>query len=294
MQVSIIIVNYNTFQLTSNCIRSVIEHTKGVSYEIVLVDNASKECNADLFLQEFPEIVLVKSTINGGFAKGNNWGIEKAKGEYILMLNSDTYLIEDSISTAINHFEQHSSIGALGVRMVYPNLKIQNTARRFRSIQLELLDLFRFIPKFKSYPNRAKLMLGKYFNSDFSTECDWVNGAFFMFSKSILKKLSAKKLDERFFMYGEDQLWCYQFKQLGFPSYFLSNTTIVHINNGSTNKNKHLQLILTMIKNELIIIQERKGRGLYYYLFCCIYLSKEYSRYAIKYLLLNIFGRRLS
>lgn len=293
MKVSVVIINYNTFQLTCNCIASVMEYTKQVDYEIILVDNASTECNPKLFKEKFPQVVLVESKINGGFAKGNNWGIEQSSGEYILLLNSDTYLKEDSISIAANTLENNNQIGVVGARMVYPDGKLQYSARKFRGIQWELLDFFRFLLLALPYRKRAVLMLGKYFKADFNTFSDWVNGAFFMLPKQFLHKLPDNKLNERFFMYGEDQLWCYQFNQLGFKSYFLADTTIIHIANASTNPNKILQLILTIIKNELEIMKIRKGKGFYYYCFCSVYLAKEYSRYAIKYLLFKFSGRLL-
>ena len=183
MDVSIIIINYNTFQLTSECIRSVIAFTKEISYEIIVVDNASMECDADIFKEKFPEIILVKSQKNGGFAYGNNLGIEKASGEFILLLNSDTILTEDSISKTVAYAEQNPNAGVIGCRMIFPDGDIQYTARRFRSIQWELLDLFRFIPMLNPYKSRAKLMLGKYFRHDENINCDWVNGAFFLFPK---------------------------------------------------------------------------------------------------------------
>jgi len=259
-----------------------------------LVDNDSKECDPKHFLQRFPYLKLIENKINDGFAKGNNLGIDSATGDIILLLNSDTYLTEDSISIAAKAFEdKQTNIGVLGVRMVYPDKGFQYSARNFRSISWELFDLFRFIPLGIPYKKRAKLMMGKYFKTDFSTYCDWVNGAFFMFPKALLEKFPDKKLDERFFMYGEDQLWCYQFNKLGYSSYFLCDTTIVHIHNASTKKEKQLQLILKMITNELEIMRVRKGRGLYYILFCIIYLSKEYGRYAIKYLLFKLNGKLL-
>ena len=97
MDVSVIIINYNTFVLTSDCIRSVIRCTIGVEYEIIVVDNASTECDANDFLKEFPNIKLVKNKINGGFAYGNNLGIAQATGDHILLLSSDTVLTDDSI-----------------------------------------------------------------------------------------------------------------------------------------------------------------------------------------------------
>ena len=227
-EVSIIILNYNTFQLTCNCIESVVKHTKDVSYEIILVDNNSTECNAELFLEKFTSIKLIKSNINGGFAKGNNLGIEAATGNYILLLNSDTYLIEDAISNTFKATKNRNVEEVIGCKMIFESGKIQHTARKFRSINWEILDLLRIVLYILPYSTRAKLMLGKYFNCDFSTTCDWLNGAFFMFSKSMLQNLPNQKLDERFFMYGEDHLWCLQFKQLGYDCFFYEKTVAVY------------------------------------------------------------------
>ena len=273
--VSIIILNYNTFALTSNCIRSVIEMTKGTHYEIVLVDNASTECQADLFLQEFPSIKLVKNSVNSGFADGNNKGIEFATGEFLLLLNSDTIFQEDSITKAVQTIAANKTIGVLGCRLIYPDGKLQYTARRYRSISWELFDLFRFIPMLMPYKVRSRRMMGKYFKHDSVMECDWVNGAFFLLPKTIIEKLPEKKLDERFFMYGEDQLWCEQIKNLGYKILFYSGTTIIHINSGSTDLSKQLQLRKTMMKHELEIMKLRKDRGVYYYVFRFLFVGKE-------------------
>ncbi len=282
IKVSIIIINYNTFQLTADCIRTVIAFTKNVSYEIILVDNASVECDAELFEEQFPGIILIKSQVNGGFAYGNNLGIEKATGDFIFLLNSDTVLIEDSISASVEYAKQNPNAGVIGCRMTFPNGTIQYSARRFRSIQWELLDLFRFIPKLLPYNKRRKLMLGKYFRHDENINCDWVNGAFFLFPKKILSQFPENKLDDRFFMYGEDHLWCAQIKQLGYHVLFFAGTTIIHINSGSTQIEKQLDLRKTMMKHELEIMKWRKGSGLYFIFFSLIYITKEGTRNFIK------------
>ena len=280
-QVSIIILNYNTFQLTCNCIESIFQFTKDVEFEIILVDNNSTECDAKLFSARYPNIQLIKSNENGGFAKGNNLGIQQVKSEYILLLNSDTYLVEDAISKCFQHIQKEKLNNVIGCKMIYPNGKIQNTARRFRSISWEILDGFRVILFLLPYQKRAKIMLGKYFDADFNLECDWLNGAFFMFPKLALKLLPNQKLDERFFMYGEDHLWCWQFLQVGIPSYFFSETKIVHINNASTTSEKRLSLRKVMLHNELEIMKYRKGEGLYYFLFKLIYSAKENFRFFV-------------
>jgi GT2 family glycosyltransferase len=291
MTLSIIILNYNSFQLTSDCIRSVLAHVSGLDAEVILVDNDSTECDPGKFLELFPSVTLVRSGRNGGFAFGNNKGIEVAKGEFILLLNSDTIIPEDSFSPSIDYFRKHPDTGVLGCRMTYPDGTIQYTARRFRSISWELLDLFRFIPFLMNYEKRSVRMLGKYFHHDRNMDCDWLNGAFFMFRKTILSELPGGKLDERFFMYGEDQLWCEQIIKLGYVNRFFAGTTIIHINSGSTAIDKQLALRKTMMKHELEIMRERKGKGLYYRVFQLIYSLKEGSRNAVKWLLFKLTGK---
>jgi GT2 family glycosyltransferase len=293
MLVSVIILNYNTYQLTCNCIESVIKYTRGVTYEIILVDNNSTECDASLFSEKFPGITLIKNKENNGFAKGNNLGIQYAQGDTILLLNSDTLLQEDAISRAAFTLAQNSSIGALGVKMTYPDGSLQYTARRFRSVQWELLDLLRFVLLLMAYKKRALLMLGKYFKCDFNTTCDWLNGAFFMLPRKIILQMPGHKLDDRFFMYGEDHLWCYQIKKLGYNCFFYCETAIIHLNNGSTDRRKQLLLSKTMMRNELEIMRVIYKRGLYYYFLRTIYISKEYCRYCIKWLVFVVFNRQI-
>jgi GT2 family glycosyltransferase len=294
MDISVVIINYNTFDLTSNCIRSVINFTTGGSYEIILVDNASIERDAHDFLKEFPHLRLIKSDVNGGFAYGNNLGIEIANGEYVLLLNSDTILTEDSVFKCLNYMKSEGNIGVAGCRMTFPNGSVQYTARKFRSISWELLDLFRFIPMMMSYKKRSRLMLGKYFKCDEDMECDWVNGAFLMFEKNILDQLPGKKLDDRFFMYGEDQLWCEQIKTLGYRIAFYSGTTIIHLGSASTNIKKQLGLRKSMMKREMEIMRIRKGRGFYYFIFATIYTCKETARNLFKQVFYKITGRLIN
>ena len=234
---------------------------------------------------------MIKSPVNGGFAHGNNLGIKEAKGEYVLLLNSDTVLIEDTIGKTTFYLMDKDDVGVLGCRMIYPDKTVQYTARRFRSISWELLDLFRFIPMLMPYKIRSKKMLGKYFNHDKNIECDWVNGAFFLTSLKVLEQFHGRKLDDQFFMYGEDQLWCEQIKNLGYKVQFYAESTIIHISSASTSVSKHLTLRKIMMENELAIMQLRKGRGVYYYIFKLIYASKERMRNFIKSILYTLTGR---
>lgn len=268
-------------------------YTKGLPYEIIVVDNASTKDDPSTFLKKFPDINLVLNPENNGFAKGNNLGISHAKGDVILLLNSDAYLKEDSISVAAQCVKENRSIGFLSARLVYEDGKYQSNARKFRSIRNELLDLARPILLLLPYRKRATLMLNQYFKGDFNIACDWLSGAFLMFRRHVLHALPAQKLDERFFMYGEDHLWGYQVKKAGFNNYFLADTTVVHISNASTEPEKQLKLLKTMLRHELIIMAERKGTGLYYQCFKLIFTAKEMARYYIKVLAFRLFKKQL-
>lgn len=245
--VSIVIINYNTFQLTCQCIQSIYQYTKDIDFEIILVDNASDKDNADDFLLHFPEIKLIKNPVNNGFAGGNNLGIQAAQSDIILLLNSDTYLLDDAISTAALHYQNLIQAGAMTIKLLYENRQYQKSARRFRSMGREILDFFRPFLYLLPYRTRAKLMLNQYFRGDFNTTCDWCNGAFFMFSKKVLAQLPHHKLDDRYFMYGEDELWSFQIKACGYKNYYCADAAIIHIANASTSVEKRMQL------NQLIL-----------------------------------------
>lgn len=292
MLVSVIIINYNTYSITAQCIRSVIRHTRGVDYEIILVDNASTERDPEDFLKEFPSIRLIRNPENNGFAKGNNLGISQARGRYILLLNSDTYLEEDSISQAARFLDAHPDIGALGIRMTYADGRYQSSARKFRSISREILDILRPLLYLIPYRHRARLMLNQYFRGDFSLEVDWVGGAFMMIPVQAVQSLEGQRLDDRYFMYGEDQLWCYQFRLKGYISYFYHQTTLVHIAQASTDSQKRLRLIALFRKRELDLMRIRKGKGIYYWTFYLIFTLKFGLRYPIQWISFRLFHYR--
>ena len=231
-EVSVVIINYNTFRLTCSCIRSVQQFTQGVSYEIILVDNASEECDPALFLREFPAITLVCNNSNTGFAAGNNAGIQRASGKFILLLNSDTELKEDSISVCVEELRKEPRTAVVSCRLIYPDGKVQRQCERFpngwRSF-LEASRLFRLLPAAK----RAKLLQGGFFSCDQRIHPDWVWGAFFLVRREAVEELPEKKLSERFFMYGEDMEWCFLFRKNGWNVLFTPVTSVVHHIGGS-------------------------------------------------------------
>lgn len=275
MQLSIIIVNYNTFQLTSNCLRSIREKLLDMEYEVVLVDNASTECNPKIFAEHFPWIKLVESAENTGFTGGNNLGIEHASGEYLLLLNSDTELINNAPKICHDYLLAHPGVGMVSAQLRYPDGKVQHTTRRFRTISWELLEvipLYKLLPKKK----REQLMLHHYFDHESFADVDWVWGAYMQFPRKILTQLKAGKLSDDFFMYCEDVLWCWDFKQLGYKIHFLPQAKVMHVHRGSVSRDKWIRIRTTSIKNHAQFMK-KVYPDWRWYIFDAIYLSKQYA-----------------
>ena len=268
MQLSIIIINYNTFALTCNCIQSIYDKLTDVEFEIVLVDNASKECDPYLFKDKFPDINLI---IN----PENNTGIEHSKGEYLLLLNSDTELINNAPKICLDYLLQHKEVGMVTCQLLYPDGKIQYNTRRFRTISWELLEVFSFY-KLMPKQKREHLMLHHYFDHQSFAEVDWVWGAFMLFPRSIINQLPEKKLSDDFFMYCEDVLWCWDFKQLGYRIHFLPQAKVMHVHRGSVSKDKWINVRKTSIRNHAKFIKKFYP-DFRWYIFAAIYYTKQYG-----------------
>ncbi len=275
MQLSIIIINYNTFQLTCKSIASIIEKVKGLQYEIILVDNDSSESDPQNFKKLFPDIKLIVSAENTGFTGGNNLGISHSKGEYLLLLNSDTELINNAPLICYEYMQQHPEAGMTTAQLLYPDGRVQHNCRRFRTISWELLEIFpiyKFLPKRK----REHLMLHHYFDHQSFANCDWVWGAYMFFPGKILNQLSGHKLSDEFFMYCEDVLWCWDFKRMDYKIHFLPEAKVMHIHRGSVSKDKWLRIRTTSIKNHAAFMKKFYP-DYRWYIFAAIYYTKQYA-----------------
>jgi hypothetical protein len=277
--VSIIVVNYNTRDLTVACIHSIIDKTHGCSYEIILVDNASTECAASIFKQEFPEIHLIKNEINSGFAIGNNVGVAKAKGTYILLLNSDTELVNDAVSIALREMQRDSRIGALSARLIYTDGRAQPVAGRFPSLKTEWYELLR-VYKFETDNNKRVRLHGDLWDYTKSTQTDWLWGAFLLMPASVVKQFPNQKLHEDFFMYYEDVQWCYFIKHTLMLKvvYCAEPIVIHHIGGSSITKDPEANFSTKILPNQYRFLLKSHGY-VYTYLY---YFVKTVHYYTLK------------
>ncbi len=261
--VSIVVVHYNTYDLTYACVASCFQFIPEETFEIILVNNGSDEKPLDQLLEAFPSVKYVDAAGNIGFSKGNNLGIQSAEGDFILLLNSDCELKEDSVSEAVKVLETNNDIAIITTRLEFENGIPQNNYQSFPSISGDLLELSRFF-KLMNQNKYASNYENRLLDPSENHFCDWVWGAFFMFRKSDLTQLENQQLSDRFFMYGEDTEWCWQFKQLNKRCFYLSSSVTIH-HMGQSNFGDSSKKWKTIIGNEILTV--RKFRGSFYTFF---------------------------
>ena len=233
MDLSVIIVNWNTKKLLEDCLRSIFKFTKDVGFEIIIVDNGSEDGSQTMVKKKFPQVKLIPNKDNMGFAKANNQGIKLATGKYILLLNSDTYLIENSFKKLVEKADGLDDLGALGALLLNEDRSIQQSVGFFP----DLPQVFWWMTFIDDLPGGIVL---KPYHVDHDSfyksehEVDWVTGASFLIPKKVTDEVGF--LDEKIFMYGEDFEWCFRIKKSGFKVYFSPAAKIVHIGGGSVNK----------------------------------------------------------
>jgi len=233
MDLSVIIVNWNTKKLLEDCLTSIYKFTRGVKFEVIVVDNASEEGSPQMIEKKFPHAKLIQNKNNLGFAKANNQGIRQAKGGNILLLNSDTYLIENSFKKLLEKSKANNKKAVLAPLLLNEDRTIQQSVGFFPNLP-QIFFWMSFIDDlpFGQYLKPYHMDHDTFYKKD--QEVDWATGAAIFVPKEAISKAGA--LDEKIFMYGEDVEWCFRIKKAGFKIIFSPAAKIVHIGRGSSNK----------------------------------------------------------
>lgn len=214
--VSVIIVNYNGLAYLKGCFDAVAKQLEGIPHEIIVTDNNSADGSCDYIRQQFPDVVLIPSTDNLGFGKGNNVAVAKAKGKYILLLNNDT-ILQDHLAPALEVLYAYPQIGALGINMLNGNKEYLKCAGKFPSP----INLFRF---------KNLISLGPEFNNGkFSGklyDIDWLAGSFLLMPKNVYEEVAG--FDEDYFMYVEDVDLCKKIADAGYRRVFMPGLSYIH------------------------------------------------------------------
>ncbi|MDP2424059.1 MAG: glycosyltransferase [Bacteroidales bacterium] len=234
MKLSVVIVNYNVKYFLEQCLHSVRRAIQGIDAEVFVVDNNSVDGSVKMLEEKFPEITLIANTENKGFSKANNQAIALATGEYILLLNPDTVVEDDTFSKVIGFMDTHADAGGLGVKMIDGKGRfLLESKRGLPSPSVAFYKIFgmaRLFPKSKLFGQYHL----SYLDKEKTHQVDILSGAFMLLRKQALDKTGL--LDETFFMYGEDIDLCYRILQAGYKNYYYPETRIIHYKGESTKK----------------------------------------------------------
>lgn len=274
---SVVIVNYNVQYYLEQVLHSVRKACKNLaegSVEIWVVDNASKDSSVDMVREKFPEVKLIVNERNVGFSKANNQAIAQAQGKYILLLNPDTLVQEDTFEKCITFMENHPDAGGLGVKMIDGKGRyLPESKRGLPTPQVsmnKMLGLHKFFPK---NPKFNRYYLG-HLSEHENHEIEVLSGAFMFMRKEVLDKTGY--LNEDFFMYGEDIDLSYRIILAGYKNYYLSETQILHYKGESTKKSSVNYVMV--FYDAMLIFADKHFKNKYSALFRTFIKSAVYGR----------------
>lgn len=240
IDLSVVIVSFNTKDITLDCIKSVVKNTKGIEYEVIVVDNASKDGSVPAIkklAKKHKAIQLIEKKKNLGFSGGNNIGIKNAKGEYILFLNSDTIVNDNVLCEMVKWMEKNESIGVSSCSLLNKDGSQQGTGGYFPTLirvfswmtiqDLPLVDSI--IKPFHPMKSKNYSSGSNFFDSE--RELDWITGAYMLFRREVIKDIG--NFDEEYFMYTEEVDLCYRVKLKGWKIVYNPKWSIIHLGGAS-------------------------------------------------------------
>jgi GT2 family glycosyltransferase len=257
VDLSVIIVNWNTRDILRNCLSSVETHLLAVSHEIIVVDNASSDGSAEMVAKEFPWARLIRNVENVGFARANNLAMRVARGQWFLLLNSDTVLIDDSVGRLFARVRNEPGLGIAHCRLLMPDRRLQYSTYRFPSIRLAVLEDFGLY-KLLSRARRGEVLFGGYWEQDEERDVDWVAGSFMLCPRRVFEETGG--FSEAYFMYGEDMEWCYRIRDRGWRIRYYPDASVVHLDHSSADIRWGGRPIATCIERQVNIYAGRHGR----------------------------------
>lgn len=244
---SIVIVSYNVKELLLKCLESVETATKSIDSEVFVVDNDSRDGTVEAVEKEFSKVILIANVENLGFAKANNIALKLAKGKYILVLNPDTKLLPDTLSTMIKFMSDHDDVGIATCKIELPNGKLDRDCRRHFPTPWRAFTHFSGLSKIFSGSKLVDQYYYGYLPDDREIEVDACVGAFMMVQKKAIEEVGY--FDEDFFFYGEDLDWCWRFREKGYKIMYTPITKIIHHKGASSGMKKDSQEVSKATKD---------------------------------------------
>ncbi|MBK7666089.1 MAG: glycosyltransferase [Sphingobacteriaceae bacterium] len=255
---SIIIVNYNVKHFVEQCLHSVFNASKNLNIEVFVVDNNSVDGSVPFIKQKFPQVKLIENKTNTGFSVANNQAIKLSSGKYVLLLNPDTVVQEDTFEKVVSFMNEHPDAGGLGIKMFDGKGKFLPESKR--GLPTPAVAFYKIFGLAKLFPNSKKF--GQYhltyLDKDKTHQIDVLSGAFMLMRKETLDKVGM--LDETFFMYGEDIDLSYRITLGGYKNYYFADSSIIHYKGESTKKSS-VNYVIVFYKAMAIFAQKHFSSG---------------------------------
>jgi GT2 family glycosyltransferase len=235
--VSIIIVDTNEWRVLETALRSVFKETKGITFEVTVVDNASTDGSGENIARLFPQVNVIRNEYNMGFAAANNRAIRTSKARYVLLLNPDTEVLDGAIQKTVKFMDEHPKAGILGCRLIYPDGRFQHTTYSFPTVWnmfSEATFLYKIFPRTKIFGSYHL----SYLDYDQDVQVDWLIGAYFLIRREVIETVGL--LDEQIYMYAEDLDYCYRTKKAGFEIWLTPRARVIHYYGGISGVNKRV------------------------------------------------------
>ncbi len=267
MDVSIIIVNWNTRQVLRNCLESVYAQTDELGFEVIVVDNGSADGSCRMVRREFPQAVLIENRQNKGFAAANNQGIRIAKGRYVLLLNSDTLILGRTIAKVVSFADENPEAAIVGCRVLNPDRTPQPTSFMFPSIVNMMLSssyLYKLLPESRFF-GRERM---RWCSNKRVRDVEVVTGCFMLVRQRAIEEVGL--MDEAFFMYGEETDWSWRFKQAGWKVVFAPVGQVIHFGERSSRQNAGAMLL--QLRGSILLFF-KKHLGFQRYILACVLTS---------------------
>jgi GT2 family glycosyltransferase len=263
--ISVVIVSFNTCSVLRECLQVLESERKDIASEVFVVDNNSRDLSVAMVESEFPQIRVIRSTVNLGFAGANNQAFPECKGKYIVLLNSDAFLLPGALRRAIEHMESDASVGLAGARLTGRDGSWQPSARMFPSALNEFFSLTGLSARFGN-----SRLFGRqdrtWADQSVAAEVDWVPGAFVIVRRDVLEQVGY--FDEDFFLYYEEVDLCRRIKLFGYAIWYWPDIVVAHLGGESSKSMQSLsmsksgaQLTLWRMRSELLYYRKHLGKS---------------------------------
>jgi GT2 family glycosyltransferase len=260
---SIIVVSFNTCEILRECLESVLREAGELSVEVLVVDNHSSDGSPEMVEASFPQVRLIRSSVNLGFGAANNLALEAAQGRYFVLLNSDAFLEPGALACAIRRMDENAGCGLGGGRLIGRDRSWQPSARRFNSLlgdAIVMTGLANRYPKSRVFGDFDRTWA----DPMQAAEVDWVPGAFSIIRPEAVRKVGV--FDAAFFLYYEEVDLCRRIKQAGYSIWYWPDIVIVHIGGESSRQlktmefsSKAAQVVLWRMRSTLLYYRKYHG-----------------------------------